>query len=55
LRAYKKKVLRRMFPPMMEELLGGLRKGYNEKLYNIYSGASIIRVMNLRNMRRREM
>jgi hypothetical protein len=44
-------VLRRIFGPKGDEVTGGWRKQHNEKLHNLYSSQSIIRVIKSRRMR----
>jgi hypothetical protein len=44
-------VLRRMFEPKRDEVTGGWRKLHNEKLHNLYSSPSIIRMIKSRRMR----
>jgi hypothetical protein len=44
-------VLRRIFGPKRDEVIGGWRKLRNEKLYNFYSLPSIIRMIRSRRMR----
>jgi hypothetical protein len=41
-------VLRRIFGPKRDEVMGEWRKLHNEKLPNLYSSPSIIRIMKLR-------
>jgi hypothetical protein len=38
-------VLRRIFGPKRDEVLGGWRKLHNEKFHNLYSSPSIIRII----------
>jgi hypothetical protein len=38
-------VLRRIFGPKKDEVIGGWRKLHNEKLHNLYSLPSIIRMI----------
>jgi hypothetical protein len=45
LRVFENRVLRRIFEPKRDEVIGGWRKLQNEKLHNIYSLPSIIRVI----------
>jgi hypothetical protein len=51
LRMFEKKVLRRMFEPKRDEVMGGWRKLHNEKLRNLHPSPSIIRIMKSRRMR----
>jgi hypothetical protein len=44
-------VLRRIFGPKKDEVIGGWRKLNNEKLHNLYSSPSIIRIVKSRRMR----
>jgi hypothetical protein len=37
------RVLRRIFGPKMDEIMGGLRKLYNEELHNLYSSQNKIK------------
>jgi hypothetical protein len=41
----------RIFGPKRDGVMGGWRKLYNEKLHNLYSSPSIIRMMKSRRMR----
>jgi hypothetical protein len=41
-------VLRRIFGPKRDEVTGGWRKLHNEKLHNLYSSPSIIRIIKSR-------
>jgi hypothetical protein len=41
-------LLKRVFGPKRDEILGGWRKLLNEELHNLYSSPSIIRVMKSR-------
>jgi hypothetical protein len=43
-------VLRRIFRPKRDEVLGGWRKLHNEELHNLYSSPSIIRMIKPRMM-----
>jgi hypothetical protein len=51
LRVFENRVLRRIFGPKRDEVTGGWRKLHNEKLHNLYSSRSIIRMIKLRRMR----
>jgi hypothetical protein len=42
---YDKRVLRRMFEPKRDEVIGGWRKLHNEELHNLYSLLSMIRMI----------
>jgi hypothetical protein len=50
LRVFENRVLRRLFGLKRDEVAGGWRKIYNEKLHNLYSLPSIIRMTKLRRM-----
>jgi hypothetical protein len=41
-------MLRRIFGPKRDEVMGGWRKLYNEELHGLYSSPSIIRVIKAR-------
>jgi hypothetical protein len=43
LRVFENRVLRRIFGPKRDEVMGGWRKMHNEALHNLYSSPSIIR------------
>jgi hypothetical protein len=51
LRALENRVLRRIFGPKRDEVTGGWRKIHNEKLHNLYSSPSIIRMIKSERMR----
>jgi hypothetical protein len=51
LRVFENKVLRRIFGPRRDEVIGGWRKPLNEELHNLYSLPSIIRMVKSRRMR----
>jgi hypothetical protein len=51
LRVFENKVLRRIFGRKRDEVTGGLRKLHNDELRDLYSSASIIRIMKSRRMR----
>jgi hypothetical protein len=51
LRVFENRVLRRIFGPKRDEVIGGWRKLHNEELHCLYSSPSIIRVINARRMR----
>jgi hypothetical protein len=42
---FENRVLRRIFGPRREEMTGGWRKLHNEKLHDLYSSPSIIRMI----------
>jgi hypothetical protein len=50
LRVFENRVLRRIFEPKRDEDIGGWKKLHNEKLYNLYSSPSIIRMIKSRRM-----
>ena len=52
LRVFKKRVLRRIFGPKSEEVIGEWRKLHNEEQNDLYSSLNIIWVIKLRRMRR---
>jgi hypothetical protein len=41
---FENRVLRRIFGPKKDEMMGGYRKLHNEELHNLYSWPSIIRM-----------
>jgi hypothetical protein len=43
-------VLRRIFGPNRDEMMGGWRKLHNEDLHNLYCSPSIIRIVKSRRM-----
>jgi hypothetical protein len=45
-----KRVLRRIFGPKRDEVIGAWRKLHNEELHNLYSSPSIIRKIKSRRM-----
>jgi hypothetical protein len=49
---FENRVLKRIFVPKRDEVIGDWRKLYNEELHNLYSLPSIIRMMKPRWMRR---
>jgi hypothetical protein len=51
LRVFENKVLRRIFGPKRDEVMGGWRELHNEELHGLYSSPSIIRLMKSRRMR----
>jgi hypothetical protein len=51
LREYDRRVLRRIFGPKREEVVGGWRSLHNEKLHNLYPSQNIISVMKYRRTR----
>jgi hypothetical protein len=48
---FENKVLRRIFGTKRDEVMGGWRKLHNEKLHDLYSSPSIIRIIKSRRMR----
>jgi hypothetical protein len=48
---FENRVLRRIFRPKTDVVIGGWRKLHNEKLHNLYSSPSIIRMIKSRRMR----
>jgi hypothetical protein len=51
LKVFDNMVLRRMFGPKRDEMMGGWRKLLNEELREFYSSPSIIRIMKSRRMK----
>jgi hypothetical protein len=51
LRVFENRVLRRIFGPKMDEVVGGWRKLHNKELHNLYFSPSIIRKIKSRRMR----
>jgi hypothetical protein len=45
MRVFENRVLRRIFGPKRDEVMGGWRKLHNEELHNLYSSPSIIRII----------
>jgi hypothetical protein len=50
LRVFEKRVLRKVFGPNRDEVMGGWRNLHNEELHNLYSSPSIIRILKSRRM-----
>jgi hypothetical protein len=48
---FENRVLRRIFGPKRDEVTGEWRKLHNEKLHDLYSSPSIIRIMKVRRVR----
>jgi hypothetical protein len=48
---FENRVLRRIFGPKRDGVMGGWRKLHNEELHSLYSSPSIIRIINSRRMR----
>jgi hypothetical protein len=51
LKVFEKKVLRRIFGPKRDEIIGGWRKLHNEEIRNLYSSLNKIRMINTRRMK----
>ena len=51
LRMFENRVLRRVFGPKRDEVMGKWRKLHNEELSDLYSLANIVRVVKSRRMR----
>jgi hypothetical protein len=51
LRVFENKVLRRIFGPKRDEVIGEWRRLHNKELYTLYSSPNIIRVINSRRLR----
>jgi hypothetical protein len=51
LRAFENRVLRRIFGPKRDGVMGGWRKLHNKELHNLYSLPIIIRIIKSRRMR----
>jgi hypothetical protein len=51
LRVFENRVLRRVFGPKRDRVMGRWKKLYNEELHNLYSSPSIIRIVKSRRMR----
>jgi hypothetical protein len=49
---FENRVLRRIFGPKRDEVMGGWRKLHNEELHGLYSSPSIVRVIKARMMMR---
>jgi hypothetical protein len=51
LRLFENRVLRRIFGPKRDVVIGGWRKLHNEELHGLYSSPSIVRMIKARRMR----
>jgi hypothetical protein len=51
LRVFENRVLRMIFEPKMDEVMGEWRKLHNKELHDLYSLPSIIRIIKLRKVR----
>jgi hypothetical protein len=51
LRAFEKKVQRKIFGPMKEEVVEGWRRLHKKELHNLYDSSNNIRVIKSRRMR----
>jgi hypothetical protein len=51
LRVFENRVLREIFGPKRDEMMGGWRELYNEDLHDLYSSPSIIGIMESKRMR----
>jgi hypothetical protein len=51
LRVFENRVLKRIFGPKRDVVMGGWRKLHNGELHNLYSSPSIIRIIKSRRMR----
>jgi hypothetical protein len=45
------RVMRRIFGPKRDEVVGGWKRLHNEKLHNLYASPNILRVVKSRRMR----
>jgi hypothetical protein len=52
LRVSENRVLRRVFEPKRDDVIGGWRKVNSQKLHNLYSSPRIIRMIKLRRLKR---
>jgi hypothetical protein len=50
-RAFENRVLRRIFGPKRDGVIGGWRKLHNKELHDLYSSPSIIRIIKSRKIR----
>jgi hypothetical protein len=51
MRVFEKRMLRRIFGPKTDAMVGGWRKLHNEEVRNLYSSSRIIRMIKSRRMR----
>jgi hypothetical protein len=51
LRVFENRVLRRIFGPKGDDMIGAWRKLHNKELYNVFSSPSIIRIIKSSRMR----
>jgi hypothetical protein len=51
LRVFENRVLRKIFGPKTNEVVGGWKKLHNEELHNLYCSPSIIRIIKSRRTR----
>jgi hypothetical protein len=51
LKVFENRVLRRIFEPKRDEVMGEWRKLHNEELRDLYSSPSIVRIIKLRRIR----
>jgi hypothetical protein len=51
LRVFENRVLRRIFAPKRDEVMGNWRKLHNEEFHNLYSSPNIIRMITSKKMR----
>jgi hypothetical protein len=49
---FENRVLRKIFGPKRDEVIGGWRKLHNEELHNLYCSQSVMRMIKSRRMRR---
>jgi hypothetical protein len=50
-RVFGKRVLRKIFGPKRDEMIGGWRKLHNEELHDLYSSPSIVKIKKSRRMK----
>jgi hypothetical protein len=48
---FENRMLKKIFGPKRDEVIGGWRKLHNEKLHNLYCSPSIIRIIKSRRLR----